>query len=61
MQADFARSFTQQMKYGLPILIAGTAYFFGAAIALYLITSTSFMLLQEWLVRKDKETLRNVK
>lgn len=61
MQADFARNFTQQMKYGLPLLIAGTAYFFGSAIALYLITSTSFMLLQEYLVRKDKEALRNVK
>lgn len=59
MQADFARSLTLQMKYGLPVLIAGTAYFFGAAIALYLITSTSFMLLQEYLVRKDKAVLKS--
>jgi len=59
--SDFARSFAQQMKFGLPLLIAGTAYFFGAAIALYLITSTSFMLLQEWLVRKDKAELKATK
>jgi len=61
MSADFARSFAQQMKFGLPILIAGTAYFFGSAIALYLITSTSFMLFQEWLVRKDKAELKSIK
>lgn len=55
---EFTRNLTLQMKYGLPILIAGTAYFFGAAIALYLITSTLFMLFQEYLVRKDKAELK---
>lgn len=56
---EFTRNLTLQMKYGLPILIAGTAYYFGAAIALYLITSTLFMLFQEWLVRKEKAELKN--
>lgn len=55
---DFTRNLTLQMKYGLPLLIAGTSYFFGAAISLYLITSTLFMLFQEWLVRKDKAELK---
>ena len=56
--AEFTRNITLQMKYGLPILIASTAYYFGAAIALYLITSTLFMLFQEWLVRKEKAELQ---
>lgn len=57
--AEFTRNLTVQMKYGLPILIAGTAYYFGAAIALYLITSTLFMLFQEYLVRKEKAELKS--
>ena len=55
---EFTRTLTLQMKYGLPVLMAGTAYYFGAAIALYLITSTLFMLFQEWLVRKEKAELK---
>jgi YidC/Oxa1 family membrane protein insertase len=56
--AEFTRNLTMQMKYGLPILISGTAYYFGAPIALYLLTSTLFMLLQEYLVRKEKAELK---
>ncbi len=55
---DFTRNITLQMKYGLPLLIAGTAYFFGAVIALYLIISTLFMIFQEYLVRKEKAELK---
>ncbi|MFW0871310.1 MAG: YidC/Oxa1 family membrane protein insertase [Patescibacteria group bacterium] len=57
--AEFTRNLMMQMKYGLPLLIAGTAYYFGAVIALYLITSTLFMLFQEYLVRKEKAELKS--
>jgi len=58
MKDDFARTFAVQMRYGIPILIAGTSYFFGSAVAIYFITTAFFSLAQEYIVRKDKAELK---
>lgn len=51
MQAEFARALAVQARYILPIIIGFVAYASGA-IALYLITSNLFGILQEYIVRK---------
>ena len=49
---EFSRSMYVQMKYFLPILIVFIAYTTSAAVALYWITSSVFMIGQEYVVRK---------
>ena len=60
MKDDFARSFAVQMRYGLPVLIGITSYFFGSAVAIYFITTGLFSMVQEYLVRKDKAELKAI-
>lgn len=49
---DLARSMNVQMRYGMPLFIAFTAYVVGGAVALYWVTSNVFTLLQEIYFRK---------
>jgi len=46
--SDLARSMDVQMRYVFPIMIAVIAYTVSAAVALYWVTSNSFMILQEY-------------
>ena len=48
---EFGRSMYIQMKYFLPLLIVFIAYTTSAAVALYWITSSLFMIGQEYVVR----------
>ncbi len=51
-QGDVARAMQTQMKYFFPILLGFIAYSISSAIALYLITSNVFAILQELYIRK---------
>lgn len=53
---EFSRSMNIQMKYFLPLLIVFIAYTTSAAVALYWITSSIFMIGQEYLVRRKTGT-----
>ena len=53
-QADFAKSMHLQMKYVFPVIIAVVAYTVSAAVALYLVTSTLFDIVQEWWLRRKR-------
>jgi YidC/Oxa1 family membrane protein insertase len=44
----------KQMKFVMPIMITGIAYFISAAIALYFVVSNLFALLQEFYVRRHR-------
>jgi YidC/Oxa1 family membrane protein insertase len=46
--SDLAKSMDLQMRYVLPIMIAVIAYTISAAVALYWVTSNTFMILQEY-------------
>jgi YidC/Oxa1 family membrane protein insertase len=52
-QDDFARSMQMNMKYVFPFMIAGFAYMFNAAVALYWITSNIFAIGQEITVKRQ--------
>jgi YidC/Oxa1 family membrane protein insertase len=54
---DLARSFNIQMRYVLPVVIAGVAYMISAAVALYWAVSNIFTIGQELLVRRKYERL----
>ncbi len=47
--ADLAHSMDLQMRYILPVMLAGFAYIASAAVALYFVTSNLFMIMQEYL------------
>ncbi len=49
---DLAKAMNLQMKYFFPILMAFIAYTISSAIALYLITSNVFAILQEIYIKK---------
>ncbi len=58
---DMATSFSANIKYGLPVFIfLLLAFWLHAAIALYWISSNLFMIMQEHLVRKEKQEIRNI-
>jgi YidC/Oxa1 family membrane protein insertase len=59
-QDDFARSMQINMKYMFPFMIAGFAYMFNAAVALYWITSNIFAIGQEIMVKKQLAQSQNV-
>jgi len=54
-QEDFARSMQMQMKFMLPLIVAGVAYWASAAVALYWITSNIFAIGQELYVKREHE------
>lgn len=55
--SDLARSMDIQMRYVLPIMITVIAYTISAAVALYWVTSNTFMILQEYVSgRRFSET-----
>ena len=60
LKEDLVRSFQLQMRYVMPLIVFGVAYFISAAIALYWATSNLFAIAQEIFVlrkhRKQKET-----
>lgn len=51
-QGDIAKAMAMQMKYFFPILMTFIAYTISSAIALYLITSNVFAILQEIYIKK---------
>ena len=51
-QNDIARAMSMQMKYVFPILMTYIAYIISSAVALYLITSNIFSIVQEMYIRK---------
>lgn len=51
VQEDFARSMQLNMRYVLPVIIAGVTYVLPAAVGLYWIVNNVFTILQEWYVR----------
>ncbi len=53
-QEDFTRSLHLQMKFVLPIIVAGVAYATGAAVALYWITSNVCAIAQELYVKRSR-------
>jgi YidC/Oxa1 family membrane protein insertase len=53
---EFMKNMEVQMKYGMPILITIVAYAVSSAIALYLITSNLFTLLQEVFLKREKSS-----
>lgn len=52
VQNEIARAMSMQMKYFFPILIGFIAYSISSAVALYLITSNVFSILQEYYIKK---------
>jgi YidC/Oxa1 family membrane protein insertase len=51
---NFARNMQLQMRYVMPIMVVGIAYYFTAAIALYFVVSNLMTLAQEYFVRKHR-------
>lgn len=51
---DFMRNMHVQMKYVMPVIIAGVAYTISAAIALYFMVSNLVGIAQEFYVRKHR-------
>ncbi|KND47984.1 MAG: YidC/Oxa1 family membrane protein insertase [Parcubacteria bacterium C7867-006] len=58
-QSDLQKAMSMQMKYFFPILMTFIAYTISSAVALYLITSNIFAIVQEMYIRKryHKHTL----
>ncbi len=58
-QSDLQKAMSMQMKYMFPILMTFIAYTISSAVALYLITSNIFAIVQEMYIRKKyhKHTL----
>jgi YidC/Oxa1 family membrane protein insertase len=54
MKDEFMRNMQVQMRYVMPIIITGVAYFISAAIALYFLISNVFGILQEFYVRRHR-------
>ncbi len=52
MQGDLAKAMSLQMKYFFPILMVFIAYTISSAIALYLVTSNIFAIVQEIYIKK---------
>ena len=56
LKDDLARSFQLQMRYVMPLIVFGVAYFISAAIALYWTTSNLFAIAQEvFVLKKHRE------
>jgi YidC/Oxa1 family membrane protein insertase len=53
-QTELMNNMQKQMKFVMPIMITGIAYFISAAIALYFVVSNLFALLQEFYVRRHR-------
>lgn len=49
---DFSRSMQLQMRYVMPLIIFGVAYFISAAIALYFLTSNIVSIAQEYFIKR---------
>lgn len=54
LKDEFLRNMQTQMKYVMPLLITGVAYFISAAIALYFLISNLTSIAQEYFVRKHR-------
>lgn len=52
--AELMSNMQTQMKYVMPVLIAGIAYFISAAIAIYFIVSNLFSIFQELYAKKHR-------
>ncbi len=56
MQNDIAKAMMVQMKYVFPIIMVFIAYSISSAVALYLITSNIFAIIQEIYIKKKYHT-----
>lgn len=54
-QEELMQNMQSQLKFVMPILITGIAYFISAAIALYFVVSNLFSIFQELYVKKHRE------
>jgi YidC/Oxa1 family membrane protein insertase len=54
-QAEFMRAMNLQMKYFLPVMIAFISYITPAVIALYMIVTNIFSIVQEYIIKKPLE------
>jgi YidC/Oxa1 family membrane protein insertase len=52
VQDDFARSMQLNMRYVLPVILAGVTYVLPAAVGLYWMVNNLFTIAQEWYVRR---------
>jgi YidC/Oxa1 family membrane protein insertase len=50
-QSDLARAMSSQMKYFLPVMMVIVGYTVSSAIAIYLIASNIFAIVQEWYIK----------
>ena len=53
-QTELMNNMQTQMKYVMPVLITGIAYFISAAIAIYFVVSNIFSIIQELYVRRHR-------
>lgn len=53
-QEELMQNMQSQLKFVMPVMIAGVAYFISAAIALYFVVSNIFSIFQELYVRKHR-------
>ena len=53
-QTELMNNMQSQMKFVMPVLITGIAYFISAAIALYFVVSNVFSIIQELYVRRHR-------
>ncbi len=54
-QEELSDSMQTNVRYILPILMGYIAYQYSVAVALYLITTSAFSIVQEWYIRKSLE------
>lgn len=53
-QTELMNNMQKQMKFVMPVLITGIAYFISAAIAIYFVVSNLFSIFQEMYVRRHR-------
>ena len=58
-QEEMASSMQTNIKYVLPVFVAFIAYKISAAVALYWIASNVFTIVQEWIIRRKLNPVRN--
>jgi membrane protein insertase Oxa1/YidC/SpoIIIJ len=60
MQDEIAKAMSVQMKYFFPVLMVFIAYSISSVVALYLITSNVFSIIQEIYIKKKYHREVNV-
>ena len=58
---EFARSFSTQTRFILPVVVFGVSYTFAAAVAIYWTTSNLFSIAHELYVKRKADTITHEK